>query len=137
MDSTHPSPRATHELELRVRYPECDPMGVAHHAAFPVWFEMGRTEMLRATGQSYRAFEEAGVFLAVVHLDIRYRRPARYDDVLQLRTELLRAGPVKVEHRYTLTRGDEVLAEARTTLACLDREGRACALPESLCDRLG
>ena len=130
-----PAPKlalATHEIQLRVRYPECDPMGVAHHATFPIWFEMGRTEMLRATGQTYRAFEEAGVFLAVVRLEVRYRRPARYDDLLRLRTELHSAGPVKVEHAYTLLRGEEVLAEATTTLACLDATGRACVLPESL-----
>ena len=130
-----PAPKlalATHEIQLRVRYPECDPMGVAHHATFPIWFEMGRTEMLRATGQTYRAFEEAGVFLAVVRLEVRYRRPARYDDLLRLRTELHSAGPVKVAHAYTLFRGEEVLAEATTTLACLDATGRACVLPESL-----
>ncbi len=108
-------------------------MGVAHHATFPIWFEMGRTEMLRATGQNYRALEEAGIFLAVVKLEVRYRRPARYDDLMRVRTELLCAGPVKIEHAYTLLRGDEVLAEGATTLACLDREGRARAIPDAIC----
>lgn len=125
-------PLAIHDTEIRVRYPECDPMGVAHHAAYPIWFEIGRTEMLRARGGNYRDLEREGVFLAVVRLEVRYRRPARYDDLLTLRTELRLAGPVKIEHSYSLFRDGELLAEASTTLACLDRDGRARALPQSL-----
>jgi acyl-CoA thioester hydrolase len=126
------APLATHETIVRVRYPECDPMGVAHHAAYPVWLEIGRTEMLRASGGNYRDLEAAGVFLAVVRLEVRYRRPARYDDELRIVTELRVAGPVKIEHGYRIYRADELLAEGATTLACLDRDGRACALPQSL-----
>lgn len=126
------TPLSTHETTIRVRYPECDPMGVAHHATYPVWLEIGRTEMLRATGANYRDLEAEGIFLAVVRLELRYRRPARYDDLLRLETSLLVAGPVKIEHSYRLFRGDELLVEAATTLACLDREGRARALPERL-----
>jgi len=131
-DSADRTPLSTHQIEIRVRYPECDPMGVAHHATYPVWFEIGRTEMLRATGGNYRDLEAAGVFLAVVRLEVRYRRPARYDDVLRLRTSLLVAGPVKIEHSYELFRGEELVAEARTTLACLDRSGSACQIPAGL-----
>lgn len=118
-----------HEIEIRARYPECDPMGVVHHTVYPVWFEMGRTELLRSQGGNYRDLEAAGVFLAVVRLEVRYRRPARYDDLVRLRTELVSDGPVKIEHRYELRRGDELLVEGRTTLACLDREGRARPVP--------
>jgi len=107
-------------------------MGVVHHAVYPLWFEMGRTEMLRAAGGNYRDLEAAGVFLAVVWLETRYRRPARYDDLLRVRTTLRAAGPVKVEHTYEVFRGEELLAEGRTTLACLDREGKARPIPESL-----
>jgi acyl-CoA thioester hydrolase len=126
------APLATHEIEVRVRYPECDPMGFVHHAVYPVWLEMGRTEMLRASGGDYRALEEAGVFLAVVRLDLRYRRPARYDDLVRVRTHLLAPGPVKIEHSYEVFRGDDLLVEARSTLACLDREGRARPVPAGL-----
>ena len=121
-DSTTRRPLATHSTVIRVRYPECDPMGVAHHAAYPIWLEIGRTEMLRTSGGNYRDLEAAGVFLAVVRLEVRYRRPARYDDELRLETDLVVAGPVKIEHAYRLFRGDELLAEGATTLACLDRE---------------
>lgn len=123
---------ATHAIEIRARYPECDPMGVVHHTVYPIWFEMGRTEMLRAAGGSYRDLEAAGVFLAVVRLEVRYRRPARYDDLLRLETELVVAGPVKIEHRYALLRGDERLVDGATTLACIDRDGRAMGVPDAL-----
>lgn len=131
-DTLPAEPLQVHETEMRVRYPECDPMGVAHHAVYPIWFEIGRTEMLRASGGNYRDLEAAGVFLAVVRLEVRYRRPARYDDTLRLVTELRIWGPVKVEHAYRLYRGDELLAEAATTLACLDREGQARPLPTEM-----
>lgn len=123
---------SSHVLELRVRYCECDPMGVAHHSVYPIWFEMGRTELLRAQGGNYRRLEEEGVLLAVVKLEVRYRRPARYDDVLELETRLKDAGHVKIEHEYELRRGREVLAVGSTTLACLDRSGRARPLPAAL-----
>jgi len=119
-------------IEIRVRYAECDPMGVAHHSAYAPWFEMGRTELLRSSGGNYRDLEAAGVLLAVVKLSIRYKRPARYDDVLSLETSVANLGHVKIEHRYELRRGDELLATAETTLACIDREGRARPLPAGL-----
>lgn len=131
-DATIKPPLASHAIEIRARYPECDPMGVVHHSVYPIWFEIGRTEMLRASGGNYRELEEAGVFLAVVRLEVRYRRPARYDDLMRLETELRVAGPVKIEHGYRLFRGDELLVEGATTLACLDREGKARPIPESL-----
>ena len=119
-------------IEIRVRYAECDPMGVAHHSAYAPWFEMGRTELLRTTGGNYRDLESAGILLAVVKLAIRYKKPARYDDVLSLTTRIANLGHVKIEHEYELHRGEELLATAETTLACIDREGRAQPLPESL-----
>ncbi|MBM4006136.1 MAG: acyl-CoA thioesterase [Planctomycetes bacterium] len=121
-------------MEIRVRYCECDPMGVVHHTVYPVWFEMGRTELLRAMGRNYRDMEEAGVFLAVVRMQVAYRRPARYDDLLRLETTLASAGHVKIEHTYELYRGAELLCTGATTLACLDRAGKARALPEGLFD---
>ena len=104
-------------------------MGVVHHSVYPVYFEMGRTEMLRAAGGTYRAMEEAGVFLAVVALEVRYRRPARYDDLMRLETGLVQPGLVKIEHEYRLFRGEELLVEGRTVLACLDRAGRPQPVP--------
>jgi acyl-CoA thioester hydrolase len=121
-----------HRLEIRVRYCECDPMGVAHHSIYPVWFEMGRTELLRASGGNYAAMEREQVFLVVVRLEVKYRRPARYDDVLTLVTRITDVGHVKIEHAYELLRGDESLAIGATTLACVDAKGRPQALPAAI-----
>ena len=107
-------------------------MGVAHHSAFPVWLEIARTEMLRSAGGNYKRFEEAGNFLAVVSLEVKYRRPARYDDELTIHTRLLSRGPVKILHTYEVCCGTEVLATASTTLACLDRDGRVQAIPAEI-----
>lgn len=123
------------ETDIRVRYAECDPMGVAHHTAYPVWFEMGRTELLRESGLSYRDLEADGCLLAVVKLAVQYKAPAKYDDVLQLETTLESAGHVKIDHSYRLLRDGLLLATAQTTLACLDRSGRPQPLPEILLSR--
>src|SRR5262245_16658204 len=122
-----------HDMTFRVRYSECDPMGVAHHSAYPVGLEMGRTELLRPSRSiNYRDLEARGMFLAVVKLEVRYKLPARYDDVLMLRTKLVNAGHVKIEHEYELYRDSILIATASTMLACLDRDGRPRELPAEL-----
>jgi acyl-CoA thioester hydrolase len=120
-------------IEVRVRYPECDPMGVAHHTAYPVWFEMGRTELLReSSGLRYRDLEEAGAFFAVAKLSIQYKRPARYDDELVLETRVTGAGRAKIEHGYELYRDGVLLTTATTTVVCLDRDGRPRPIPDTV-----
>jgi acyl-CoA thioester hydrolase len=119
-------------LEFRVRYAECDPMGLAHHSTYPIWFEMGRTELLRAHGASYRDIEAQGLFLAVVKLNIRYRAPARYDDLLRLDISLARVNRVKLEHEYALHRDGLLLTTASTTLACINRAGVLQPMPDVL-----
>ena len=129
---TEASEARCHELAIRVRYCECDPMGVAHHSVYPVWFEMGRTELLRESGVSYRELEDAGVMLAVVSLQMKYRSPARYDDLMTLHTTLESVGHVKIEHSYSLQREGVELARATSTLACLGRDGRPREVPAVL-----
>lgn len=116
-------------------------MGVVHHSVYPVWFEMGRTEMLRASGGSYRALEEAGVFLVVADLSIKFRLPARYDDELVLRTHLLEGGRARIRHGYELVRHDATsdshptettIAVATTTIACVNRTGTLQAIPDEV-----
>lgn len=120
------------DLTVRVRYNECDPMGVVHHTIYPVWFEMGRTELLRSSGMSYRDLESEGVFLAVVDLRVRYRSPARYDDLLTLTTTIARITRARIDHAYELRRDMTVLATATTTLAALDSHGALRPLPVCL-----
>lgn len=131
---------------MRVRYCECDPMGVAHHASYVPWLEMGRTELLRETGVTYAQLESAGVFLVIVKLEVKYRRPVLYDDLLEIRTNVVGGSRVKIEHEYEVVlvergRGrmgaagaaaGDVLAVAATTLACVSGSGRPGALPDWL-----
>jgi len=117
------------EIQVRVRYQECDPMGLLHHATYLVFFEMGRTELLRAGGRSYRRVEEEGLHIVVAKIDCRYYRPARYDDLLKVHTRLTRMTGAKMEHEYRVLRDGELLAVGHATLAVVDRSGRVQRIP--------
>src|SRR5262245_25259755 len=110
--------KSQHDVEIRVRYQETDAQGVLHHANYLTYFEVGRTELLRANGFDYRQVEESGLFMVVVKIECRYRRPARYDDLLLLRTRTVRVTAAKIEHAYEIFRNQELLAEGASTLAC-------------------
>src|SRR5437764_13898392 len=118
-----------HEIEIRVRYQETDGQGRVHHANYLTWFELGRVELLRAGGHSYRELEEAGIFLVVAEVQVRYYLPALFDDVLRLVTTTVRAKGARIEHHYEVFRGHELLAEGSTVIACVDRTGRVARLP--------
>jgi len=119
-----------HEIELRVRYQETDPMGFLHHACYFAYFEIGRTELLRASGGNYRQMEEQGMLVVVVRAECRFHRAARYDDILRLRTTVVRVTPAKIEHEYRLFRQGELLAVGNVTLAVIDREGKVQRVPD-------
>lgn len=121
-----------HTLQIRVRYCETDAMGCLHHSQFFNYFEQGRTELLRAQGGNYREIEESGLYLVVVRLQCSYHAPARYDDLLTLVTRVDSVSAVKIEHSYRLLRGDQLLATATSTLACVDSQGKVARLPESI-----
>ena len=127
-----PTEPQQHEIQFRVRYAETDAMGYAHHSNYFTWFEMGRTELFRAQGGDYRRMEEQGFFLVVASLTCRFRVPARYDDLLTLRTSIAKVGPAKLEHRYELFRDGQLLTTAESVLACVDREGRVQRMPDVL-----
>ena len=122
----------TGEITIRVRYAETDRMGLLHHANYLVYFEQGRTELLRSAGLAYRDLEDQGFLLVLTHIDVRYKSPARYDDLLTLRTIVERTTTVRIDHRYELLRDGLLLAEGKTTLACIDRSGHVQQLPETL-----
>jgi acyl-CoA thioester hydrolase len=121
-----------HTIAFRVRYPEADPMGYVHHSRYLQYFEIGRVELLRAAGYSYARLEEQGVFFVVVKAEIRYKSPARFDDELKLVTSLVKQGAVRIDHAYALWRGETLLAEGSTTIACVDRKGELREIPEGL-----
>jgi acyl-CoA thioester hydrolase len=122
----------SHEITIRVRYAETDRMGYLHHANFFVYFEQGRSELLRAKGFSYRDVEDQGYLLVVIDIGCKFKRPAMYDDELILRTTVERVTHVKIVHRYEVFRDGVLLAEGHSTLACVDRDGRPQPLPASL-----
>lgn len=138
-----PAPPTWHSAtRIRVRYGECDPMGVVHHASYIAWFEEARTDILRAQGRSYAALETQGVLLVIVKLDVAYRRSARYDDIIEVRCRIKGGSRVKIEHEYELcvvhqsehgpvgeVRTGQVCVVARTVLACVDTQGRVRELP--------
>jgi acyl-CoA thioester hydrolase len=116
---------------LRVRYPEVDRMGVVHHTHFFVWFEMGRTELLRNLGCTYGEMEDQGIFMPVVEATCRYRSPARYDDTLEVETLLAEVSASRIAFSYQLRRtgSAKVLAEGRTVHATVNRDGEVVRLP--------
>ena len=122
------------EITIRVRYAETDRMGLLHHANYLVYFEQARTELLRTRGVAYKNLEDQGFFLVIAKAEVKYRSPAHYDDVLTIRTTVARTTMVRIDHRYQVLRGSELVAEGASTLACVDREGRPQALPEILQD---
>jgi len=123
-------------ITIQPRYSETDQGGVVHHSVYPVYFEMGRTELLRANGLAYKDLEAAGVFFVVAELNIKYRRPAFYDERLNLETTCTEVTASKVVHSYKLTRPQpsaglgEILAEAASVLACVDKDGKIRRIPD-------
>jgi acyl-CoA thioester hydrolase len=121
-----------HTITIRVRYPEVDAMGYLHHSRYFQYFEMGRIELLRALGHSYAAMEGKGILFVVVKVECKYKAPARYDEELTLTTRVVRQTHVRIDHAYELRRGDALLAEAATTIACVGRDGQVRQIPEEL-----
>jgi acyl-CoA thioester hydrolase len=119
---------AVHRLNIRVRYPEADPMGRLHHSVFLVYFEMGRTELLRERGVTYRDMETSGRFIAIADVHVRYRAAARYDDEVVVETwvEGVRGARIIFGNRMIRLDGsrETLLAEATITGALLDATGQ-------------
>lgn len=107
-------------------------MGYLHHARYLEYLEMGRTELLRNGGLAYRDMEAGGFFLVVAKLEVSYRAPARYDDLVDVRTSLRKITRARIEHEYEVTCQGRPLCQASTTLACVDREGRLQPIPEEI-----
>lgn len=118
-----------HDLPIRVRYQETDAQGRLHHANYFTYFELGRTELLRAAGIGYRQVEDAGFFLVVSEITCEYFGPAGFDDLLTLRTTVTSAKGARIEHSYELYRDKELLARGRSTIACVDRTGKPRRIP--------
>ena len=116
---------------MRVRYAETDKMGVVYYANYLVWFEVGRTDLLRESGWNYREMEKEGYALPVIEAHCTYRQPAKYDDELEVRTTGTLLSPVRVQFAYEIVRTADavVLATGTTIHATIDATGRPCRLP--------
>ena len=124
-----------HETAIRVRYAETDQMGVVYYANYLIRFEVGRTELLRTLGWSYREMERAGIGLPVIEASCAYHRPARYDDELEIQTTGRLVSGVRMQFDYEIVRdsaggpGGELIVRGRTLHAALNAQGRPSRLP--------
>jgi acyl-CoA thioester hydrolase len=126
-------PRAVNETRVRVRYAETDQMGVVHHSNHFIWFEVGRVELLRQLGFSYRDMEsQDNCFIAVAEANCRYRAPVRYDEEVLVRTRLLNVRESVIHFGYELRRAEDgaLLAEGETTHIVTDASMKIAALPD-------
>lgn len=123
-----------HRFPIRVRYGDTDQMGFAYYAHYLRWFEIGRAEMIRSLGTSYRAVEESGTTLPVVEARVRYHKPARYDDLIAIETGVEKLSRASVTFGYRIVRESDgaVLAEGRTEHCFMTPEGRPGRPPAEL-----
>ena len=117
---------------VRVRYAETDKMGVVYYSNYLIWFEIGRTDWLRATGRTYREIEADGIQLPVIEAHCEYRQGARYDDEVEIKTRAKKLSPVRVQFDYEATRRADgvLLATGHTVHATIDRDGRPVRMPD-------
>jgi acyl-CoA thioester hydrolase len=125
--------RYEHGHPFRVRYADSDQMGVAYYANYLVWFEVGRTEWLRARGYAYRTLESEGVFLPVTEASCKYLAPLRYDDLVWVITRVGKLGRTVVHFDYQILKEDGTAAATGHTEHCfLSRDGRIVRAPEGI-----
>ena len=136
MTSGTPSTRQSVST-VRVRYAETDQMGVAYHANYFVWFEVGRTDWLRTFGVSYRDLEAEGFLLPVIEAHCEYKASARYDDDLRITSTARLVSAVRVAFDYEITSPTATIATGRTVHATLDRHGRPVRVPARVKEFIG
>lgn len=114
------------KTEIRVRYAETDRMGYVHHSIYPLYFEIGRTELMRKTGLNYKNMEDSGIILPVVNMNIDYSFPAYYDDLLIVETKFKSFSGVRIVFDYQVKRksNNDLVCKAETTLVFVDAESR-------------
>jgi len=122
----------TFKYQFRVRYQETDGQARVHHANYITYFELARTEMLRAAGYSYLRMEEEGALLVVHEIECKYHLPAFFDDLLTVETRVIKAKGARIEHAYQIFRDETLLVEGRTLLACINRDGKPVRIPKAL-----
>lgn len=113
------------ESTVRVRYGETDKMGYAYYGIYPQYYEIGRTELIRSFGLSYKILEDDGIMLPILSLNIQYLKPALYDDLLTIKTKLIKKPAVRIEFEYEVyNQNNELLNIGNTTLVFIDAKTR-------------
>lgn len=124
----------TNYTEFRVRYGETDQMGIVHHSVYPLYFEMGRTELFRQVGYPYTEMEKLGIIMPLNELKVKYVNPAKYDDLLIVETTIASYSPVKIVFSYRIVdRAGSLYTQGETTLVCVNKNsGRPGRLPSDI-----
>lgn len=127
-----------HETKIRVRYGETDQMGIVYHGNYAQYLEIGRIEWLRNIGISYKKMEEQGIMLPVISLTLNYKKPARYDDVIYVKTQLSKVPTATIEFDFKILNEDrEIITLAKVILAFINMEtGRPTRCPKYILDKL-
>lgn len=126
--------RRVFEHDIRVPYADVDQMGFVYYANYLVYFEMARSELLREVGLPYPDLEARGVLLPVVEAHCVYRRPARYDELIRVRSRCSAIRKTRLHIEYEVVRGDELLVSGHTEHVCMSREGKVSRLTPELLD---
>ncbi len=121
-----------HETELRVRYQETDNMGVVYYSNYFVWFEVARTEYMRSAGVSYTALEKKGMFMMVAQASCRYKAPARYDDIVRIRTWIPSIKNSSMQFEHTVCIGDKLIATGESIHVFTNKSGKPVRIPEEI-----
>ena len=121
-----------HDTEIEVRYYETDGQGVVHHANYFKYFEFARVKMLQDAGYDYAELERQGIFLVVHSIGCRFLLPATFGDTLRIHTRVERATAARLDHSYKVYRGEDLVAEGSSTLACIDADGTVKRMPSFL-----
>lgn len=131
-------PLFSDQIELRVRYAETDQMGIVYYGNYAQYFEVGRVEWLRKLGVSYKSMEEEGLLLPVLSLNVSFKKSARYDDVIKVKTQLVKIPSATIEFDYEITNeAGDVLTLGNTVLVFMDiNRNRPTRCPQYLLDKL-
>ncbi|KJJ85373.1 thioesterase superfamily protein [Candidatus Omnitrophus magneticus] len=127
----------SHTIDIRVRYADTDQMGVVYYSNYLVWFEIARTEFFRAIGMEYKKIEEERcIYLPVVEVYCRYKKPAKYDDNIFITTKVKEIGDSKIIFEYEIKKEDRIITIGNTTHVFINKEGKLIPIPEDIKQKL-
>ncbi|MFC2087520.1 acyl-CoA thioesterase [Bacteroidota bacterium] len=125
------------ETQIRVRYGETDSMGYVYYGNFALYYEIGRTDLLRQYGLTYKDLEEQGILMPVVSMTSHFKRPAFYDDFITIRTTVKKLPGIKIHFFYELFSNNQLINTGDTVLTFFNREqNKPVKCPEAILNRI-